>query len=497
MTQEKTDPRAAEYAWDGWGSAMGRWRLVEGDCVDVMASMPPGCVSSVVCDPPYGLAFMGKEWDDMGPGKAQQQWHERWLAEAFRVLKPGGYLIAFGGQRTIHRLVSAAEDVGFEVRDLGAWQFWSGFPKSLNLSKAFDRQRHDLDQVYRVTGWIKEARDAAGLKNKEIDAAFGLNGMAGHWTSQKAQPNVPTLEQIPKLLEVLGLALDDVPDDIRELIWTLNGNKGTPGKAWFQRETVGYFKAGEVNDTFRKLAGEHVEGRETDRRITKAASEEAKKWEGWGTALKPSLEPWTLCRKPWPKGRTLVSNVRDNGVGALNIDGCRYGYGDPAWPGPIKSTHDTTKGRWPANVYVCPKVSGKERETGTDNLTAVSGAEMVGRTEGSAGTRSPRAGAGRTAKARKNFHPTVKPVRLMRWLVRLVTPPLGVVLDPFAGSGSCGCGAIREAFDYVGVEINPEYAEIARARLAHYARHPAPPPQGAKLGEVPLFDLDETGADND
>ena len=496
MSTEQNNPSSPDYPWDGWGSNMGRWRLVGGDCVDVMAQMPEASIAAVVCDPPYGLAFMGKEWDDMGPGQAQQEWHTRWLREAFRVLKPGGHLIAFGGQRTIHRLVCAAEDTGFEVRDMGAWQFWSGFPKSLDVSKAMDRQRHDLDEIYQVTQWIKDTRDAHGIKNREIDEAFGFHGMAGHWTSTKSQPIVPTLEQVPQLLELFGMTLEDVPEAIRDLLWVLNGRKGQPGQAWFDRTVVGYGegpKAG-VGGVIQGMEGrEHGQHRpgEVEYRITTAATEESKKWQGWGTALKPSLEPWTLCRKPF--NRTVADNVREFGVGALNIDGCRYKVGDAAWPGPShKSSNDHfNKGRWPANVYVCPKVSGRERDTGTEGLEAVTGAEAVGRKEGSAGTRSPRAGAGRTAKVRRNFHPTVKPVRLMRWLVRLVTPPLGIVLDPFAGSGSCGCGAIREAVDYIGIEIEPKYAEIARSRLAHYARHPAPPPKGVKDGDVPVFDLDE------
>jgi hypothetical protein len=115
-----------------------KWHLHHGDCVAFMATLPAESVSSVVCDPPYGLGFMGKEFDKLGNGKAQQAWHERWLTEALRVLKPGGHLVAFGGQRTIHRLTCAAEDVGFEIRDTGSWLFYSGFPKSLDVSKALD-----------------------------------------------------------------------------------------------------------------------------------------------------------------------------------------------------------------------------------------------------------------------------------------------------------------------------------------------------------------------
>jgi hypothetical protein len=384
-----------------------KWHLHHGDCVAFMATLPAESVSSVVCDPPYGLGFMGKEFDKLGNGKAQQAWHERWLAEALRVLKPGGHLVAFGGQRTIHRLTCAAEDVGFEIRDTGSWLFYSGFPKSLDVSKALD--------------------SAAGAV-REVIGSWTPTGTARPSASGKGMRNATA-----------GLGSHDV---------AFSGSLP----------------------------------------ITAPSTESAKRWQGWGTATKPALEPWVLCRKPLIG--TVAETVLRYGTGALNIDACRYRYGDRAWPGPDASGHwgDGTRpggfgkngiygtgkavacgghdlGRWPANVYHCPKASRAEREAGCEHLAP----RLIHLEEGATGSESPRAGAGRNGNAVHNHHPTLKPIELMAWLCRLVTQPGGVVLDPFAGSGSCGAAALQGGFRYLGAELDAEYVAIAEARIMHHA----------------------------
>ena len=210
--------------------------------------------------------------------------------------------------------------------------------------------------------------------------------------------------------------------------------------------------------------------------------------------LSPALDQWALLRKPLSE-KTVAANVLKWGAGGLNIDGCRYSYGDPAWPGPNEqhtswatvrqngptygdANTDTNPpsvlGRFPANVYVCPKPSTAEREIGCGHLAKKSGAELVGRNANNKGINSPRAGAGRTSNGRGNTHATVKPIRLMQWLCRLVTPPGGLVLDPFAGSGTTGMAAMREGFRFVGFELRAHACEIARARIG---------------GDMPLFSV--------
>ena len=211
---------------------------------------------------------------------------------------------------------------------------------------------------------------------------------------------------------------------------------------------------------------------------------DAKKWEGWGTALKPSQEPAILARKPLEG--TVAANVLKWGTGGINVDGCRIGYGDPAWPGPNEEVGPRSVGgwqdsyvggalvnpissvdpggRWPANIYQCPKASRSEREAGCEDLPGKTGAAAVERKAGTAGVDNPRAGAGRTADQVKNHHPTVKPTALMRWLVRLVTPPGAIVLEPFCGSGTTLIAAELEGVTCWGIEREPGYCDIIRAR---------------------------------
>ena len=224
--------------------------------------------------------------------------------------------------------------------------------------------------------------------------------------------------------------------------------------------------------------------------ITKPKTKEAIQYSGYGTALKPSFEPAILARKPLSE-KTIALNVLKWGTGSINIDGCRFGYGDSCWVGPqdevknmvgqkrgtighklseknrIINTAPSALGRWPANIYQCPKASRSERELGCDELPVKSGAEAVNRKPGSAGMDNPRAGAGRTAETVKNFHPTVKPVKLMKWLATLVMPPHddAVLLDTFMGSGSTIVAAQLCGFRSIGIDLEPDYIRIAHARV--------------------------------
>jgi hypothetical protein len=321
---------------------------MHGDCVEAMRNMAANVFDAIVCDPPYGLEFMGKEWDRLqvsdnpsGPqndGQAQQEWHFQWAKEAIRVLKPGGHLVAFGGSRTYHRLACALEDAGFEIRDSLMWLFTTGFPKSVNVAKA-------------------------------IDAAHGVE---------------------PEVVAIRGTKAVSLTDG-------------------------GYSKR--VPDV-----------------VTVAVTEEAKQWEGWGTALKPAFEPIVLARKPLEG--TLVNNIRKWGTGALNIGACRIGtskqvptspcrsgvqgpsYGNLRKHTGMTSGFDPNTGRWPSNVvfdkdsaalleeqkpgtsrfFYCPKVSRKERDAGCEMLPDKTARETVERDPTSPGARNPRAGAGRVSK---------------------------------------------------------------------------------------------------
>jgi len=461
--------------------------IYNGDCREVMPELSG--IETCITDPPYGLAFMGKDWDYGVPGV------EFWQL-VIGALLPGASCLAFGGTRTHHRLMCAIEDAGFELRDCLMWLYGSGFPKSFDLSKGIDRQRHDRGQVYLVTAWLRDARDAAGIGNAEIDAAFGFNGMAGHWTSNSSQPAVPTLDQVPRLLEILGEP--EVPADIRELIWTLNGQKGEPGEAWFRREVLGtrdvplgYAFAGAT------YGGDSSVVSTND---TAPATDAAKQWDGWGTALKPAWEPIVMAMKPLVG--TFARNGLRYGVAGLNVDGARVGtegrFNPPTRKGATpalgsfancKGNGSKVTGRWPANVVLDEDAARQLDEQsgergGGFGVRGVGGTVYAGgngysNTLGETGQTvgfGDSGGASRffyTAKAsasdrgENNNHPTVKPSDLMKWLSVLTkTPTAGTVLDPFMGSGTTIFAAKETGRRAIGIELDERYCEVAASRCA-------------------------------
>ena len=461
---DNLDLERVKIAEEGGIYAVGDQYVLCGDCVEIMRSFPDNSISAIVTDPPYGIDFMSKSWDSSVPGSD-------WARECFRVLKHGGHIVAFGATRAIHRMVCALEDEGFEIRDMINWLYFSGFPKSMDISKQIDKMNgrsSKPDDDFRE--YLRSAIKKANLTQKDIDRHCGTNGMVGHWVG-RSQPEYPTLEHWEKMKEIIDL--DDRYDEEIKRIEA-------------EREVIGHYE----ND-MGGLGGQRLGDSGGD--ITKPATEEAIHWSGWGTALKPAQEPAILCRKPIEKGLNVTENVLKWGTGAINIDACRFGYGDPCWVGPQDpvgprsvggwqdayvggklvnpiSTEDP-QARWPANIYQCAKPSRSERETGLDDLQARESAAVEHHGKNSKGLNSPRAGAGRTASEVKNFHPTVKPTKLMAWLCRLLTPKGGIVLDTFLGSGTTGVSASMEGFKFIGTEMNPEYCDIALQRIKHATGH--------------------------
>jgi site-specific DNA-methyltransferase (adenine-specific) len=458
---------------------MPNWTLHQGDCLDVLKTLPDNSVDSVVTDPPYGLSnhdavdvadalrcwldgkpyapkgkgFMGKGWDAFVPGP------EVWR-ECLRVLKPGGHLLVFAGTRTQDLMGIAVRLAGFDARDsiiahgMLHWTYGSGFPKNLDVSKALDK----MSGAERVV---------------LMDSPYANRGASGMTETKGWNP----------------------------------GPLGQPDRP----------------------------------PITAPATDAAKQWDGWGSALKPSQEPILVFRKPLIG--TVAANVLAHGTGSINIDGCRVGTdstrrvgnagtnGDGHGMGTHSNLNGSDSGRWPPNTLLChtpdcrqagtAKITGDSRTgggtrpggfgnvgtkngdgapcspgyadpDGTETVTAWDCADgcpvkaLDAQTEESTASRFyPQFTYGEDdnpflymAKAstserneglsQDNKHPTVKPISLMRWLCRLVTPPGGTVLDPFNGSGTTGCAAVLEGFHYVGIEREPEYVEIARARITHH-----------------------------
>jgi DNA modification methylase len=437
-----------------------------GNNLDILPTLKDCSVDSIVTDPPYELGFMGKKWDSSGIAYNLDLWRE-----CLRVLKPGGHLLAFSGSRTYHRMVVAIEDAGFEIRDMIAWISNKTFPKSLDVSKAIDK--------------------AAGAEREKIRTPITAGSTAGKGSSNE---------------------IDERP--------------------WLTRaREVGFHE----HDSY------------------KAVTPEAQQWEGWGTALKPTVEPIVMARKPLIG--TVAENVLTYGTGGLNIDASRIGFASEedvadyhfnnngagrmnkeegenlglhngGWK-VVKEERETPKGRWPANVildeysaelldeqsgilksggsspnanrtapngsgltmshmmpklntnhppssggasrfFYVAKASKRDRNEGLENLEEkfTAAAEfrpnhMEKAVDGESGNPYGR------FQPVKNFHPTVKPTDLMRYLIKLVTPPNGIVLDPFTGSGSTGKAAILEGFRFIGIEMTEDYIPIIEGRLKH------------------------------
>jgi hypothetical protein len=410
------------------------------------------------------------------------------------------------------------EDAGFEIRDMIAWVYGSGFPKSMDVSKVIDKMDASEEQErrrLRFTAWVR----STGVTARQIDDATGTN-MGGHYTTAASQPAIMTREHLDACRHLLG----SVPEWVeREADIRIVESRNLA-----MREVVA---VGKPKGESRGVYGDFTE---ESYNYTTPATDAAREWHGWGTALKPALEPITVARKPLVG--TVAENVMQHGTGALNIDGCRVDASDDrplieskaeaslhAFGNGLNGSRRagvTTQGRWPANLihdgsdevmtlfpmtesgsrragkhrvaggqgrygefavgelpeivgdsgsaarfFYCAKASKRDREDGLDGVAH--GKAGVGDERPSGGSNE-RMNKGAVAP-RGNTHPTVKPTDLMRYLCRLVTPPNGVVLDPFAGSGSTGRGAVLEGFRFVGIEREAEYAEIARRRIAKVA----------------------------
>ena len=404
---------------------MDRWlnKILLGLSEDVLGELPDNCIDSIVTDPPYGLKFMGKKWDYDVPPVALWE-------EAYRVLKPGAHVLSFGGTRTYHRMVVNIEDAGFEIRDQILWIYGSGLPKSLDVSKAIDKA-------------AGVEREVVGRKYRGLGCG-NIGGIYGDYTA---------------------------------------GHEGCT--------------------------------------ITAPTTPEAIKWEGWGTALKPAVEPICLARKPLEG--TVANNVLKWGTGGMNIDGCRVGteekisnhsrseksaiskgkYGNST----AQDTHQTegqALGRFPANVIHdgsdevlqhFPESNGQQGAvTGNEPSSSIN--NCYGQFNGRPAT-TPRNDNGSAARFFKqcnftedeneqrikycakastsergdgNNHPTVKPLDLIKYLVKLITPPDGIVLDMFGGSGTTALACLDLGFPYIVIDKEPDHVFIANERIKQATR---------------------------
>jgi site-specific DNA-methyltransferase (adenine-specific) len=396
-----------------------KYEILQGDNRDTLKTIPDNSIDAIITDPPYGIDFLGKAWD-ANTGALDT------YRECLRVLKPGGHILAFSAARTYHHLAITLEQAGFEIRDQIMWIYSSGFPKSMDVGR----------QIQKSLGVKEKATVKGGAR----------------------------------------------PSD-----------KQTGGRAKHK-----------------------VEAKQEYTKVV-CSDPQAQQWSGWGTALKPAHEPIALARKP--VAGSIKDNVQTWGVGAINIDATRIGdeileyisdtekamyngngykYSDNADKA-YNKIPTTVQGRFPSNVigsipdyqkyFYCPKVSRRERSIGCDDLPQQYIQTTTGSQGGSNGTwycgdcgkqiikhvdhtkcDNTKDKIWRASAPQGNNHPTVKPIELMKYLIKLITPPGGTVLDPFNGSGSTGCAAVELGSHYIGCELDPAYVEISRRRIEAWIR---------------------------
>lgn len=399
------------------------------DCKEGLKLLDDNSIDSIVTDPPYELGFMNKKWDKSGISYDVEMWKE-----CFRVLKPGGYLLSFGGTRTYHRMVCAIEDAGFIIHPMIAWIFGTGFPKATDLSLQLDKQ-----------ACRKELTDELGRK--------------------------PTNEEFGRAWE-----------EYRKVVGK------SPYSANRSNSDIGYNGTGH---------------NEPERLITAPATDAAKQWDGWYyglQSLKPAIEPICMAQKPID-GKRMTDNVRKWGVGAIHVDECRVGtdmitslpsnnkenhhYAQDEWTksNPIGKKR-TYEGRFPANIILDEEAaamldgqSGISQSKKSMRGVGLSNSGVYGKGDLNFDTKRGHndfGGASRffyCAKASKkergegNNHPTVKPIKLIEYLVKLITPPDGISLDPFMGSGTHALVCKKLNRNYIGFEISKEYCDIAEKRI--------------------------------
>lgn len=432
-----------------------KWKVLVGNNLDLLPTLEDNSVDSIVTDPPYELGFMGKKWDSTGIAYNPDLWRE-----CLRVLKPGAHLLSFGGTRTWHRIAVAIEDAGFEVRDSIAWMYGSGFPKSLDISKAIDKQAGAEREIIGPNRYAGRRIESSGPLNG--DNTYGQFGIPAGETA----PATPEAKQWEGWGTALKPAFEPVIVARKPLIGTVAENVLTYG-----------------------TGGLNIDGS----RVNNLTQRE----KNWTPQRQQANNP---IQFGGAKSGDVISMYKENGRWPANVildeytaglldeqSGIRQAGGFPKKVDRSKTTiyprfsieekekRINLDSGGASRFFYVAKASKRDRNEGLEELEAKSAAEMTGRKEGSAGlvmkhadgSDKANAYAGTTGSARQNFHPTVKPTELMRYLVKLVTLPNGLVLDPFTGSGSTGKAAILEGFSFLGMEMTEDYIPIIEGRLRH------------------------------
>lgn len=423
--------------------------LRNGDCLEVLKTIPDDSVDSIVTDPPYGLSFMNKKWDYDVP--STDVWKE-----CLRVLKPGGHLLAFAGTRTQHRMAVRIEDAGFEIRDMIAWAYGSGFPKSMDVSKAIDKrlgaERKILSERKRGTGFDPNGEGGGGFKRGTVIVSEPATELSKEWegwgTSLKPAIEPITVARKP----LVGTVADNVlahgtgainidgcramSHDATETARTPSSTENTTsfGKSLLMGgagSDLGRFPANLIHDGSDEVVSLFPES------MGAGGSLPQVKITGYGVKIGNGERSYFRGERiPFDSG---------TGSAARFFNSCQFDDED------LESIP----------LIYCAKASTSDRETGLADFPIRKAGSLNMRTDKHSEEN------GQTTAPRANIHPTVKPTALMRHLIRLVTPPGGTTLDPFTGSGTTGKAAMLEGMNFVGIELSPEYFEIASKRILH------------------------------
>ena len=415
--------------------------LLNGDCIEEMQKLIDDGVQvdSVVTDPPYELGFMGRSWDSTGIAFQKETWEL-----AYKLLKPGGHLLAFSASRNYHRMAVAIEDVGFEIRDQMMWLYGSGFPKSMNVGKALDKKLGNE----RIKTGVMKTHSNKGMKDSEERTAIGA-GAFGQEVSEEV--TIGNSEW-----EGWGTALKPAHEPI------VMARKPLSEKSIV--DNVLKHRTGAINIDECRVEGNDAKYPDTnpDFKDIGRQSKEAIGIDKLSFGQTENAKRKKVVRKPRNE-----SGVWTDGNSGMKAEGTQYADADPKGRFPANVMHDGLDTEW-SRYFYCPKVSKAERNKGLDNF-------KIEKTKGGGGTSNNiwyeddvNAASGKFGSEKapsKNIHPTVKPQQLMQYLCRMVTPKGGTVLDMFMGSGSTGMAAKDEGFDFIGIEKEKEYFKIAEARI--------------------------------
>lgn len=409
--------------------------IINGDCLEVMKTMSDNCVDSIVCDPPYELGFLGNKWDGTGIANSVELWKE-----ALRVLKPGGHLLAFGGSRTYHRMTCAIEDAGFEIRDCLEWIYASGFPKSNNIGKSIDKlQGNKRTKVKDITthdirsNGLMDKKGYIGVavtQGSSIGEGWGTGLKPAHEPIVLARKPITESTIAKNFLKwgTGGINIDECRVDNSDM--KPSDNKlGREYRLFADGRKPNGMKVQQVYSPFGRFPANLI------------------------------LDDGECVRKGFPNSKSSVipnrkrishnSTTFCNNGGSINDAYMGGGYSDNGSA---------------ARFFYCAKTSKAERNMGCEDLeeklVASPGDVSAGKLQKNAGNGKPN-----SPILSKNNHPTVKPLSLMRYLITLVTPPNGTVLDPFCGSGSTGIAAYQLGFHFIGIEKELEYYKIANKRI--------------------------------